>query len=293
MFSGTCYHRGMRILVTNDDGIDSEGLYCLARELSGYADVTVVAPDREYSGASASLGVLGQIQPEVHRARLDGLDDVWAVSGPPALCVMFALLGVFDHAFDLVVAGINPGVNVGRSIYHSGTVGAVLTARSRGVPGIAVSQAVEGYGIEGQGWDEMLKGVHWEAGATVAGVVAGALVQHGLRNPLLVNLNIPNLPVGEMAGWQRTSIGRIPPRVIADARLEERVGHPGAFKVVMEWGDAVSLPEGSDGGAVERDRVSLTLLSHLSATDAPVDTSAEEAAYPAIAAALDSLFAPG
>jgi 5'-nucleotidase len=204
---------------------------------------------------------------------------------------MFAMLGVFGHAFDLVVSGVNPGVNVGRAIYHSGTVGAVLTARGRGLPGIAVSQAVEGYGIEGQGWDEMLKGVRWETGAAVAAAVAGALVQPGLAAPLLVNLNVPNRPIQEMAGWERTSIGRIPPRVIADARLEPRVGHPGAFKVVMDWGDAVSLPEGTDGGAIERDRVSLTLLGHLSDVDTPIDTSAEEGAYPVMAAALDKLFA--
>jgi 5'-nucleotidase len=281
----------VKILVTNDDGIDSEGLLWLARAVTGLGQVTVVAPDREYSGASASLGVLHQMKPEVHRARLDGLDDVWAVSGPPALCVMFAMLGVFGHSFDLVVAGINPGVNVGRSVYHSGTVGAALTARGRGIPGVAVSQAVEGYGIEGQGWDEMLKGVRWEAAAEVAAAVTGALVEHGQRAPLLVNLNVPNLPVSEMGGWERTSIGRIPPRVIADARLEPRVGHPGAFKVVMDWGDAVSLPEGTDGGAIERDRVSLTLLGHLSDVDTPIDTSAEEGAYPVMAAALDKLFA--
>ncbi|MBV9659913.1 MAG: hypothetical protein JO337_02020, partial [Acidimicrobiales bacterium] len=221
---------------------------------------------------------------------LEGIDEAWAVDGPPALCVMFALLGVFGHAFDLVVSGINPGVNVGRTIYHSGTVGAALTARGRGLAGIAVSQAVEGYGIEGQGWDEMLKGVHWEAGAVVASAVTKAVVDQGLPAPVLVNLNVPNRPIADMAGWERTSIGRIPPRVISDARLEERVGHQGSYKVAMEWGDAVSLPEGTDGGAVERDRVSVTMLGHLTDVDTPTDISAEEAAFPAIAAALDELF---
>lgn len=281
----------MRILATNDDGIDSEGLYWLARAVSEHADVTVVAPDREYSGASASLGVLGQMQPEVRKVSLDGIDDAWAVGGPPALCVMFALLGVFGHTFDVVVAGINPGINVGRSVYHSGTVGAALTARGRGLPAVAVSQAVEGYGIEGQGWDEMLKDVRWDAAAEVAGAVTGALVGQRLRSPLLVNLNVPNRPLADMDGWERTSIGRIPPRAISDAHLEQRAGHPGAYKVVMQWGDAVSLPEGTDGGAVERDKVSVTLLGHLSDVDTPPDTSVEDAAFPAVAAALDAIFA--
>lgn len=280
----------MRILVTNDDGIDSEGLAWLAGAVAAHGDVTVVAPDREYSGASASLGALNELRPEVRRARVDGVGEAWTVSGPPALCVMFATLGVFDRAFDLVVSGINPGVNVGRSVYHSGTVGAALTARSRGLPAIAVSQAVEGYGIEGQGWDEMLKGLHWEAAAQVASAVTAGLAGHGLLAPMVVNLNVPNLALADMAGWKRTSIGRVPPRVIADARLEPHEGHSGAYRVVMEWGDAVSLPEGTDGGAVERDRVSLTLLGHLTEVEGLDDHGAEDAIYPALAAALDELF---
>ena len=277
--------------MTNDDGIDSEGLAHLARAVSAHGDVTVIAPDREYSGASVSLGVLGEMHPEVRSARIDGVAEAWAVSGPPALCVLFACLGVFGQPFDMVVSGINPGVNVGRSVYHSGTVGAALTARARGLPAVAVSQAVEGYGIEGQGWDEMLQGLRWDSAAQVASAVVAALADHSVQAPLLVNLNVPNAPLAEMDGWERTTMGRVPPRVIADARLDPIEGHSAAYKVVMEWGDAVSLPAGTDGGAVERNRVSVTLLGHLSDVDTPVDTSAEDAAYPALAAALDKLFA--
>ena len=277
--------------MTNDDGIDSEGLLVLARAVAAHGEVTVVAPDREYSGASGSLGVLNEMRPEVHRRQVEGTVDAFALSGPPALCVLFAGLGVFGPPHDMVVAGINPGINVGRSIYHSGTVGAALTARARGVPGVAVSQAVEGFGIEGQGWDEMLKGMHWESAAAVASAVVGALAARPVPAPLLVNLNVPNAPLNEYAGWERTSIGRVPPRVIAEARLDPLEGRPGAYKVAMEWGDAVSLPDGTDGGAVERNRASLTLLSHLTDVDTPHDSSAEEAAYPALAAALDSVLA--
>lgn len=279
----------MRILVTNDDGIDSQGLHVLARAVAAHGEVTVVAPDREYSGASASLGVLNEMRPEVRQAAVEGTAAAWALSGPPALCVLFAGLGVFGRPFDMVVAGINPGINVGRSVYHSGTVGACLTARSRGVPAIAVSQAVEGYGIEGQGWDEMLKGVHWESAADIASTVVGAVAGHPVPAPLLVNLNVPNLPLAEIEGWERTSIGRVPPRVIAEARLDPLEGRSGRYKVVMEWGDAVSLPEGTDGGAVERNRLSVTLLGHLTDVDTAPDGSAEDAAFPALAAALDGL----
>jgi 5'-nucleotidase len=279
----------VRILVTNDDGIDSEGLSQLARAMTSRGEVTVVAPDREYSGASGSLGVLGSIQPEVQRARVEGVDDSWAVSGPPALCVMFATLGVFGHAFDLVVSGINPGANVGRAVYHSGTVGAALTARGRGITGIAVSQAVEGYGVEGQGWDEMLEGMQWEAAAEVASAVVGGLATALPRDGIMINVNVPNLALDEMSGWERTSIGRIPPRVISEASLVPKAGHPNTFKVVMKWGDAVSLPEGSDGGAIERGKVSVSFLGGLVDVGSRVDSSAETAAYSVVASALDKL----
>jgi 5'-nucleotidase len=283
----------VRILVTNDDGIDSEGLHTLARAMTAHGQVTVVAPDDEYSGASAALGALHRIHPEVHQAHIEDVPAAWSVSGPPALCVMFARLGAFGPPFDLVVSGINPGVNVGRSVYHSGTVGAALTARAGGISGVAVSQAVHGFGVEGQGWDEMLSGQVWDGAATVADVVVGALVggPAGVPGaPVVVNVNVPNLTVERMAGWRHTIIGRIPPRVISEATLEPKVGHPGTFRMAMKWGDAVSLPDGTDGGAVERDQVSITLLGTLSDVRHARDTSAEMAAEAAIAQALDRLF---
>ncbi len=281
----------MRILVTNDDGIDSEGLHVLARAMGAHGEVTIIAPDDEYSGASAALGAIHRIQPEVHQAQVEGVEVAWAVSGPPALCVMFARLGAFGPPFDLVVSGINPGVNVGRSVYHSGTVGAALTARAGGISGVAVSQAVEGFGVEGQGWDEMLRGQRWQDAADVASVVVGGMLAGSPRAPVVVNVNVPNLAVKEMAGWQRTAIGRIPPRVISEAGLEPKLGHPGTFRVAMKWGDAVSLPEGTDGGAIERDLVSITLLGALTDVDASLDVSAEESVRPTIGAALDAFFA--
>jgi 5'-nucleotidase len=283
----------VRILVTNDDGIDSEGLHVLARAMTGYGEVTVVAPDDEYSGASAALGALHRIHPEVQQTQIEGVPEAWAVTGPPALCVMFARLGAFGPPFDMVVSGINPGVNVGRSVYHSGTVGAALTARAGGMTGVAVSQAVHGFGVEGQGWDEMLRGQKWASAATVAGAVVGALRGGPPSTPVVANVNVPNLALPDMAGWRHTSVGRIPPRVIADASLEPKVGHPGSFRVAMKWGDAVSLPEGTDGGAIERNQVSVTLLGALSDSHAQRDTEAVRAAEDVIGLALDALFGTG
>jgi len=283
----------VRILVTNDDGIDSEGLHVLARALRQHGDVTIIAPDDEYSGASGALGAIHLIQPEVHRADVEGVEKAWSVTGPPALCVMFSRLGAFGPPFDLVVSGINPGANVGRSVYHSGTVGAALTARAGGISGVAVSQAVVGFGVEGQGWDEMLRGQNWEGAAEVAAAVIGGLIEAAPKSPVVINVNVPNLRVPDMAGWQRTAIGRVPPRAISEAVLEPKLGHPGTFRVAMRWGDAVSLPEGTDGGAIERNLVSITMLGSLTDVDAERDVSAEEAAQEGVAAALDKLFAAG
>ncbi len=257
----------MRILVTNDDGIDSVGLHELARALRPHGEIVIVAPDEEYSGAGAAVGTLHLMTPEVHEAHVDGIDTAWAVSGPPALCVMFARLGLFGGPFDLVVAGINPGANVGRSVYHSGTVGAALTARNGGINAVAVSQSVEDFGVEGQGWEEMLEAQRWHTAARVAQVVVGALVDHLPDDPRVLNVNVPNLELDDIAGWRHTTVGRIPPRSLGTATLEPRPGHAGSYRVSMTWGDPVELPRDTDGGAVMAGEISLTWLSRIDALD--------------------------
>jgi 5'-nucleotidase len=267
----------VRILVTNDDGIDSVGLHLLARTMCNHGDVVVVAPDREYSGASASVGALHLMRPEVRRASIRDVPEVWTLNGPPALCVMFARLGVFGQRFDLVVAGINPGANVGRAVYHSGTVGACLTARIGGISGVAVSQAVTGFGVEGQGWDEMIADQKWGTAAAVADVVVGALVADMPAEPVVINLNVPNLPLDRIAGWTEAEVGLVPPRSVSTAVLEPIVGHEDAYNVRMAWGDEAELPPGSDGEAIRNDRIAVTYVSRLVADRRP-DLSAAEAA---------------
>jgi 5'-nucleotidase len=257
----------MRILVTNDDGIDSLGLHVLARAMVEFGEVVVVAPDTEYSGASAAIGALQKIRPEVHRMTIDGIDAAWAVEGPPALCVTFARLGAFGAGFDLVVAGINPGANVGRSVYHSGTIGAALTARNGGVSAVAVSQAVSDGGIEGQGADEDLDTQLWDSAATVASTVVGSLLKELPSTPVAINLNVPNLPIDELRGWRRTTVGSTPSRPISSVILEPKSGHPGSYKVRMAWGGAASLPPETDGGAVQLGYVSVTVIGALAADE--------------------------
>jgi 5'-nucleotidase len=259
----------VRILVTNDDGIDSIGLHILARALTERGEVVIAAPDQEYSGAGASLGPLHLLQPEIHRAAVDRIQQAWAVTGPPALCVMFARLGAFGPPFDLVVAGINPGANVGRAVYHSGTVGAALTARTGGISGLAVSQAVADGGIEGQGWDATLRDQHWETAAAAADAVVASLITSPPRAPVVVNVNVPNIELDEIQGWQYASVGKVPPRVVDTIDLQPKHGHEGAYHVRMKWGEAALLPPDTDGGVVGRNQIAVSFLSTISADADP------------------------
>ena len=256
-----------RILVTNDDGIDSVGLHVLARAMVPLGQVTVIAPDQEYSGAAASIGALHIIQPEVHVANVEGIDTAWAVTGPPALCVMFARLGAFGPLPDLIVSGINPGANVGRAVYHSGTVGAALTGRNGWIPGIAVSQSVSNFGVEGQAYDEMLAGQRWDSAATIAAAIVEVMLTDPPSDAGVMNLNVPNLPVEEMKGWRWTEIGAAPPRTMAKAVLEAKLGHEGSYKVKLSWGDQQQPGPETDTGTVMDDRISVTWLSRITALD--------------------------
>lgn len=270
----------MRILVTNDDGIDSIGLHVLAREMKQFGDVTVVAPDEEYSGAGAAIGAIWMMTPEVHEGHVDGIDTSWAVSGPPALCIMFARLGAFGPLPDLIVSGINPGANVGRSVYHSGTIGAAVTGRNAGIPGIAVSQSVSGFGVEGQAWEDVLVNQRWDVAATVAGEAVKAMIAEPNDEAGVLNVNVPNLPLDEIKGYEWTEVGHGPPRAMSEATLEPKPGHEGSYRVKMDWGDALEPQPNTDVAAVLHDRISLTWLSKV---------TADPLASPAIDAGLDSL----
>lgn len=256
------YPGGVRILVTNDDGIDGVGLHHLARAMTELGHVAIIAPDREFSGAGAAVGALHAFEPEVVRHHVEGVPEAWSVNGPPALCVLYARLGMFGAPFDLVVSGINPGANVGRSVYHSGTIGACLSARNGGISGVAVSQAVTGWGVEGQGWGDVIEDQKWHVAAEVARVFVGAMVADPPSAPVVVNLNVPNLELDAIAGWELTEVGLHPPRAMADARLVA-TGDPDRFEVAITWGDRIDLPAHTDGGAIERDLVTVTYLSRI------------------------------
>lgn len=145
-----------RILITNDDGVQAPGIQVLAAALAERNDVLVVAPEDDRSGSGTGIG---QFDPtkgvDVTPVKIDGVATAYALAGPPGLAVMSVALGAFGEVPDLVVSGINAGINTGHSVVHSGTVGAVLTARTFGIAGLAVSLAVS------EPW-------HWDTAAKVA-----------------------------------------------------------------------------------------------------------------------------
>jgi len=188
----------MRILVTNDDGVDSPGIHALAAALvdDGH-DVLVVAPTDDRSGAGASIGRLhGGGPPPVERRVWDELPDlpVHAIDAPPATAVFAACLGAFGDLPDLVASGINPGANTGHLVLHSGTVGATLTAAGYGVPGLAVSI----YWSQTQEYE-------W----TTAARFAAAAVEWVAKpdgDPRILNINVPNRPFGEVLGIREAEL---------------------------------------------------------------------------------------
>lgn len=178
----------MRVLITNDDGVDSPGIHELARQVSaaGY-EVIVIAPDHDASGTGASLGRISPDHPvAVKEGQIDGLDaPVYAIAGPPALCVITAYLEAFGPAPDVVVSGINAGLNTGRSALHSGTIGAALAGQNFGLRSLAVSM---------QGAAEW----HWSTAAKVAVEVLPTVIDGPDRGAL--NLNVPGTPWDQIKG---------------------------------------------------------------------------------------------
>ena len=188
----------LQVLATNDDGIQSAGLVALANAFSAIgADVRVVAPADEFSGSSASIGpIVGQMRLDVEQVEVPDLHarSAQAVSGPPGMIVLLANVEAFGPRPDLVVSGINPGFNTGRSTLHSGTVGATLTAVKNGICGLAVSQGVG----DPQRYD---------VAASVAVAVSDQLLAGS--PPVALNLNVPNLSGSELGPVRWTSLAPI------------------------------------------------------------------------------------
>jgi 5'/3'-nucleotidase len=244
----------MRVLVTNDDGFDAPGLAVLARAMAKAGhDVVVVAPLTEASGAGAGVGplhVMGRGIP-VEAVAPPGLEGikVLAADALPALIVLTACLGAFGPPPELVAAGINPGRNVGRAVLHSGTVGAALTSVHFGLKGLAVSMQA---GAAPSGFESANDGhPHYDSAAAIAVVMAAHLEEAPPRTVL--NLNVPNLALGEIRGVRRARLATTGliraaateeggPNLQLDLRFRESAEDEGTDEALTGLGWAVVTP---------------------------------------------------
>ena len=228
----------MRILLSNDDGYFSPGLAQLAEALSSVAEVTVVAPERDRSGASNSLTLDRPLS--VKRSA----NGFLFVNGTPTDCVHLAVTGLLDHLPDMVVSGINLGANMGDDTIYSGTVAAATEGYLLGVPSLAVSLASKA-------------GSHFDTAARVTMEMVERLRRAPMPGPVLLNLNVPDLAYDELRGFEITRLGKrhkAEPVIKAVSPRNETVYWVGPA------GGAQDAGEGTDFYAVAAQRVSVTPL---------------------------------
>lgn len=228
----------MRILLSNDDGYFAPGLAALADALAGLAEIVVVAPEQNRSGASNSLTL---DRPLLLKKAASGF---YFVNGTPTDCVHLAVTGMLDQLPDIIVSGINAGANMGDDTIYSGTVAAATEGFLLGIPSIAISLT----SFEGKNFAS-------------AGRVARELVERFIRNPVkepvLLNVNVPDIPYTELKGMEVTRLGRrhkAEPVVKMLSPRNETVYWVGAA------GAAADAGPGTDFAAVDRGAVSITPL---------------------------------
>jgi 5'-nucleotidase len=228
----------VRILISNDDGYFAPGIEALARALAGMGEVTVVAPERDRSGASNSLTL---DRPLTVRRAPNGF---LFVNGTPTDCVHLAVTGLLEHLPDIIVSGINLGQNMGDDTIYSGTVAAAMEGYLFGVPSIAFSHVDKGH-------------AHLDAAAEVAAEVVARFLAEPLTAPILLNVNIPNRPRNELRGMRVTRLGKrhhSEPVVRSADPRGEPIYWIGAAGVAKDAGP------GTDFHAVENGYVSITPL---------------------------------
>lgn len=230
----------MRVLVSNDDGVDAPGIRVLAERLGAVGQVTVVAPDRDRSGASNSLTLDAPLRV------LPMGNGYYRVAGTPTDCVHLAISGLFDYAHDMVVSGVNDGPNLGDDVLYSGTVAAAIEGRFLGLSTIAVSlNTAPG------------SGRHFDAAAEVARRLVAQVLRKPLERALILNVNVPDRPPGEIRGFRTTRLGfRHPSEPVVPA--EDPHGRPVYW--VGPAGPQHEAGPGTDFHAVSEGYVSVTPL---------------------------------
>lgn len=184
----------MNILVTNDDGIDAPGLWALAEAMSRVGTAMVVAPRKEQSGVGTSVSLHSGMSVDEVPSQVSGI-EAYAVDGTPSDCVIVGLRQLArGRHIDMVISGINPGANTGRDIPYSGTVMATLQGYFRGISSIAVSLAYRERGEE----------LRYDVAAMVAESLARRVQNGNMPNDVIINTNVPNIPLAEIKGMVTT-----------------------------------------------------------------------------------------
>ena len=228
----------MRILLSNDDGYFAPGLACLAETLAKIADIIVVAPERDRSGASNSLTL---DRPLSLRKSHNGF---YYVNGTPTDCVHLAVTGMLDTLPDMVVSGINDGANMGDDTIYSGTVAAATEGFLLGIPSLAVSIASGSNG-------------NFAAAARVAADMVQRFKNGKFNEPILLNINVPDVAYEQLQGTEVTRLGR---RHKAESVVKSQSPRGETVYWVGAAGAAQDAGEGTDFFAVKRNRVSVTPL---------------------------------
>lgn len=266
----------MKILLTNDDGVLAPGIAALARAVSKWIEecpsgeereALVVSPDRNYSGMSSAVGDVFD-SPSVRYERHDivGASNITAygIEAPPALCAILGSIGSFGMKPDLIISGINAGANVGRSVLHSGTVGAILSGAQLGLSGLAVSVQ----------WGE---DVHYDLAAQLAIEVLDELFRAPSRT--LLNLNVPNVTREHLRGVRRARISTAEVVMSAGPNAGGApLGDKGELPMLLgaaspSIGDVSDEDAGDDGALVVAGYATLTpIVGPHENTDSALDT---------------------
>ena len=228
----------MRILVSNDDGYFAPGITMLAQALGQLGEVTVVAPERDRSGASNSLTLDRPLS--VRRAA----NGFYFVNGTPTDCVHIAVTGLLDFTPDVVVSGINLGANMGDDTIYSGTVAAATEGYLLGIPSLAVSLTSK-------------EGRHFESAIGVALQMVERLLRAPLGEPVLLNVNVPDVEAAALRGMEVTRLGR---RHKAEPVVKMQTPRGDTAYWIGPAGGAADAGPGTDFCAVENGRVSVTPL---------------------------------
>lgn len=233
----------MNILVSNDDGVLAPGLHALVKGLSSLANVEVVAPDRNRSGASNSLSLLTPL-------RVRQLENkYYSVDGTPTDCVHLALTGLLSTSIDIVISGINEGPNLGDDVLYSGTVAAAMEGRFLGFPAIAVSLV----GSETR---------YYDTAAKIVNQLVSKLSSNPLSQQTILNVNVPALPLEQIKGIEITRLGK---RHFAEPMIPGKDPRDRAFYWIGPPGPEADAGPGTDFYAISQQKISVTPI-HLDIT---------------------------